>query len=577
MNRPPRLTSAIAALAVALALGPSVGAAEPELDRFRSEIETFISRLEPSTNGMVKWAGSDPYEIRRDGDALVATIANPRLAFHAPEFGRLTFDRIEIRRTGQKDAGKLIELAILLPREGILLEADGGETRLTLKDGSAEAEVEAETGRGRATAISIATARIEQPRTDAWIGFGPLAMTSKLVATPDGGWRGPVDFEVKAVEFSFPQLSGAGVIDRIAFAGESSGPKMEALDALRDALDALRTDVSRNDTPEARLARFWAIFQTVPTTFGTIQGKAVLAGLKVREAGGETLLALANAEIASEIAGLDGDMAAIRLSMREDGLELAPSLLDGAKVPRRVVVDLGLANLSTRALRDMLQTAAAARNGSSAGDQQTAAATQELLGDVAMLDPVFRINDIAFDTRDVAVELTAEAKGSPLMRKGYTAEGDLVVRGFDRIPGLGIEVPFAEYLPVLKELGVEDKTSDEPPRLKFHLASAPPKWLTVNGNDITAWFEASEAMPGQPRLLKPSDPPMQGNDVMGVQHALAAAKIPVAQDGVFSPATAAAVARFQKEQGMNVNGAVDAVTRQRLGMTADTPRQGGRN
>ena len=170
-----------------------------------------------------------------------------------------------------------------------------------------------------------------------------------------------------------------------------------------------------------------------------------------------------------------------------------------------------------------------------------------------------------------------KAKGSPLIPKGYAAAGDLVVRGFDEIAGLGIEMPFAEYLSVLKELGVEDKMAGGPPRLKFHLASAPPKWLTVNGNDISAWFETGEATPGQLRLLKPSDPPMQGNDVKGVQRALAAVKIPVAEDGVYSSATAAAVARFQKEKGMNVNGIVDAVTRQRLGMTANMPRQGGRN
>jgi len=569
MTIPPRLTSA---LAVLLALGSPLRAAEPDLDHFRSEIDAFVARLEPSTNGMVKWAGSDPYEIRREGDALVAVITKPRLSFQAPEFDRLTFDRIEIRRTGQKEGGKLIELAIHLPSEGMLVEADGGETKLTLTDARAGAEIEAQTGRGRNTAITIASARIEQPKSGAWISFGPLVMTSKLATKSDGGWSGPVDFEVKGVEFSLPQVSGTGAIDRIAFAGESSGPKIEALDALRDALDALRTDA-----PEARLARFGAIFPTMPAAFGTIRGNAALAGLTVRAVGGEALLSLAKAEIATEATGLDGDMAAIRFSIGEEGLELAPSLLDSAKVPHRVVVDLGLANLSTRALRALVQAAAGVRDGDGASEQQKAAASQQLLASLAMLDPVFRINDLGFDTRDVGVELTAEAKGSPLTSKGYMAEGDLAVRGFDAIPGLGVEIPFAEYLSVLKELGVEDKTPSGPPRLKFHLASAPPKWLTVNGNDVTAWFETSEAMTGQPRLLKPSDPPMQGNDVKGVQKALAAAKIPVDQDGVYSSSTAAAVARFQKERGINVNGIVDAVTRQRLGMASGTQRQGSRN
>jgi peptidoglycan hydrolase-like protein with peptidoglycan-binding domain len=71
--------------------------------------------------------------------------------------------------------------------------------------------------------------------------------------------------------------------------------------------------------------------------------------------------------------------------------------------------------------------------------------------------------------------------------------------------------------------------------------------------------------------LSLSDPPLRGDDVMGVQRALAAAKIAVEQDGVYRSSTAAAVAHFQKEQGLNVDGIVDLVTRQRLGV-GDTPR-----
>jgi peptidoglycan hydrolase-like protein with peptidoglycan-binding domain len=70
---------------------------------------------------------------------------------------------------------------------------------------------------------------------------------------------------------------------------------------------------------------------------------------------------------------------------------------------------------------------------------------------------------------------------------------------------------------------------------------------------------------------------MRGNDVTNIQRALAGAKIAVEQDGVYNSSTAAAVARFQKQNGMNVNGVVDGATRQRLGLTAEAPRQGGRN
>ncbi|MBV8937398.1 MAG: peptidoglycan-binding protein [Alphaproteobacteria bacterium] len=70
---------------------------------------------------------------------------------------------------------------------------------------------------------------------------------------------------------------------------------------------------------------------------------------------------------------------------------------------------------------------------------------------------------------------------------------------------------------------------------------------------------------------------MRGADVESVQRALAAAQMPVAQDGQYNSATAAAVARFQKEKGLNVSGVVDSATRQGLGGSGDPLRPGGRN
>jgi peptidoglycan hydrolase-like protein with peptidoglycan-binding domain len=153
----------------------------------------------------------------------------------------------------------------------------------------------------------------------------------------------------------------------------------------------------------------------------------------------------------------------------------------------------------------------------------------------------------------------------------------LAIRGFDAIPNLGIRLPFADYLPVLREIGIKRAASDGTERVDFNLLSVPPKWLAINGNDVATWFDGHETKPGEPRLLRPSDPAMQGNDVRSVQRALAKANIPIDQDGVYSPTTAAAVARFQKQNGLNVSGVVDNATRQRLGLPADTPRQGGRN
>src|SRR6266446_6086031 len=242
MNSVQWLRSAVAAAIVGLAVVTPVRAQEPDLDRFKAEIDAFLGRLGPSSNGVIKWAGSDPYEIRREGSALVAVIANAHLSFEAPQTGHLTLDRVEIRQIGQREDGKLIELALLLPKEMTLSEADGTESRIALKDASANALVEASSGRGRETSVKIASARIDQAKTGGWISVGPLSIASKLVAEPDGGWSGPVEFEVNEIAYFIPQGPVGGGIDRIVFRGNSAGPRLEELNKLRDAIEALQSD-----------------------------------------------------------------------------------------------------------------------------------------------------------------------------------------------------------------------------------------------------------------------------------------------------------------------------------------------
>jgi hypothetical protein len=404
-------------------------------------------------------------------------------------------------------------------------------------------------------------------------------MSSKLAAEPNGGWSGPVEFEVKGIEYFLPQGPVGGAIDRIAFTGRSAGPRLNEVDKLRSAIDLLHADDSKS--PQARGAAFLAAISTISQPFSTIRGELALEGLTVRSVTGETLVAVARAGSTTEVTGLDAEQAALRFGIRHEGLDLAPSLLESWKVPRRMVLDFGVADLSTRALTDLLHalvTATGQRvSGASESDANKQLVVQQALGAAAMLNPTFHIYDIAIDTDEVGLGVTAEAKGSPLAPKGYTASGDVAVRGFDAIPKLSGEIPFAEYLPVLREIGVERTAPDGTSRLQFHLSSAPSNWITINGNDVSAWFDGTEATTGQPRLLRPSDPPMRGNDVKSVQRALTATKIPVAQDGEYNSATAAAVARFQKQKGLNVSGVVDAATRQRLGELGDPLRQGGRN
>jgi hypothetical protein len=575
MTSAQQLKSAVAAVIIAVAFLSPVRAAEPDLDRFKADIDAFLGRLGPSSNGAITWAGSGPYEIRREGDTLVAVIANPRLSFRAEQRGHLSLDRVEIRQIGEKEDGKLIELALLLPKEMTLTEADGTETKIALKDARANALVEARSGRGRETAVKIAGARIDQPKTGAWVSVGPLSMASKLVAEPNGGWSGPVEFEVNEIEFFIPQGPVGGGINRIAFSGNSAGPRLDELNKLRQAIETLQSDDTRS--PEARGAAFLAILPTIAAPFGTIRGEIALAGLTVRTVTGEALVSLAKAGSTTEITGLDTEQASIRFSVSHEGLDLAPSVVEKTRVPHRVVLDLGLGDLSTQALSKLLEAVAlmAAGNGASEDEsqQKKLQATQQVLGALAMLNPAFHVYDIAADTEDAGVDLTAEAKGSPFAPKGYTAAGDLVIRGFDAIAKLSAGMRFAEYLSVLKELGAEEKAPDGTTRLDFRLASAPSKWITVNGNDVSAWFDEAEPTGSQPRLLRPSDPPMAGADVKGVQRALAAAEIPVEQDGVYNPSTAAAVARFQKQKGINANGVVDAMTRHRLGIATEAPRR----
>jgi hypothetical protein len=569
----------VAATMVAFFLSASARAAEPDVDRFKTEIDAFLGRLGPSSNGAVEWIGSDTYEVGRDGEVLLATIENARLSLNTPQSGQLILDRVEIREIARKDEGKLIELALTLPKNVILRETDGTETKINLTDAGADTVVEAESGRGRETLVEIASVRIEQSKTGTWVTLGPLSMSSKLAAEPSGGWSGPVEFEVKGIEYFLPQGPVSGAIDRIAFAGKSAGPRLNELDKLRHAIDQLQGDDSKS--PQTRGAAFLAAVSTISEPFSTIRGEVALEGLTVRSVTGETLVAVAKAGSTTEVTGLDAEQAALRFSIGYEGLGLAPSLLENWKVPRRMVLDFGVADLSTQALTKLLHALITANDQRVSGESETEEnkqqALQQALGAAAMLNPTFHIYDIAIDTEEVGVDLTAEAHGSPLAPKGYTASGDLAVRGFDAISKLSGGIPFAEYLPVLREIGVEGTAADGTPRLQFHLTSAPANWIRINENDVSAWFDGTASPAGQPRLLKPSDPPMRGKDVESVQRALANAKISVEQDGEYNSATAGAVARFQKQNGLNVSGVVDAATRQRLGGFGDPLRQGGRN
>lgn len=556
------------ALALLGVAGCAAFAGSPRADdtaaaAFRSEIDGALRALETSTHGLVKWDGADRFEVRPQGDAAIAEFANARLTIEAPgsEPARLSVDHVEIRRTPALDHS--IALDISLPGEAVLRAAGGEETRLALQEATATAVIEAPTGRSRELSVRLAGARLDDRKTGGWLRIGPLALSSKLLGAAGGGWTAPIEFELKGVEFFLAEGPVAGAIDRITYHAHTAGPNLAAFNRLRDRLDALRQ--SEDLPPAERLSAMLGLLPSLPSVFASASGELTIDGMAARAPTGAPLVAFDKASAGGAVTGLSGDAAALRLTLKQDGLTLQPGLLDKDKVPQHVTVDVSLEALDTGVLRSLLENAAKA--GPEVSEEARQQATEQMIAAAAKLNPVLRLREVAVDTPAVGVAATGELTGSPLAPKGYTAAVDVTVRGFDALAGLMPGAPLAAFLPVLKEIATNAAGDDGTPRSKFRLASAPPKWLTVNGNDVSAWFIKNDP-PGQPRALRPAEPPLAGADVRAVQHALSAANIEAPQSGTYDAATAVAVARFQKQQKLNIDGVVDAATSRKLGLNA---------
>ena len=571
-----RITFALTAMVLGLSLGAAAPAraADSGAAELKSEIDGLLDKLDASTHGLIKWEGADSVTIREEGKTAIAEMTNARLSLGAEDKkpgsarARVSFDHFEVRRTPAADA---TELSFVFPKEGVVNSQDHGDVRLSLKEAKAQIVIDGQSHRARSSELSIAATRIEDKPSGSWISLGPLALSSKIVAASGGGWTGPIDFTLKEVEFFLPEAPVGGRIERIAYNAQSAGPDLAALNRLRDRLDALR---QQDDLPPGKRAD--AMLDLVPALlplFSEAKGEMTLDGLTVRPPNGEILVGLAKASMKGALTGLSGDMAALRITIQHDGLALAPPLLEPGKVPRRAVLDIGLEEMATAPLRSMLE--AVGRMRTTAGNADKQQAEQQIIGAAAMLNPVLRVYDLAIDTPDAGVYAVAEARGSPLSPKGFSAQGDVSVRGFDALAAVVGDAPPAAYLPVLKEIGSPAKAEDGSPRLKFHLVATLQKWLTVNGSDVTAWLADDGATSGQPRSLRPAEPALSGADVVAVQRALAAAKIGTPQNGKYDGATAAAVARFQKANGLNVDGVVNAATRQKLGVKPEPPQSPG--
>lgn len=566
-----KLGPVTAGLALCLAAALPGHAASPAEVELKADIDGVIAKLGASSSGFVRWDGADSVAIRPQGDGAVAEISNARITIdaHDAQPARITLDRVEISRASGPDNS--VKLGIVLPRDAVVQGAKGEQTRLRLKDATANLVFDAPSGRIRATELALAGGRLEDKESGDWLSFGPLSALSKLVGTADGGWDGPISFELKGIEFFFTEAPVGGSIERIGYTAESAGPDFAALNRVRDRVEALQKN--EKAPPGERLDALLESLSDLAILFSVAKGEMTMERLVARAPTGEPLVAFDSANIGGGVTGLAGDAAALRITIKHEGLALAPSILDTDKVPQRVVLDFGIEEVETAALRAIVDAARKLRG--DAGDAARLAAQQQMLGAAARLHPVLRIYDLAVETPDVGVAATAELTGSPLAPKGYTAQGDVAVRGLDALPKLVGPAPFAEYLPLLNEIGAPASGGDGTSRVAFHLASAPPKWLTINGHDVSPWWMGGDS--GSARPLRPAHPVMTGDDVRTVQRALASAAIPAPRNGRYDGATAVAVARFQKQSGLSVNGVVDAATRQKLGVKAEpAPPEGPR-
>jgi peptidoglycan hydrolase-like protein with peptidoglycan-binding domain len=559
------LRAAFVSALVACSMAPPPASAAGA-DALKGQIEAYFKRF-----GVATWDGADSFDARDDGDAAIAVIVNGRFSLRkdkgdAKPTATITFDRMEIRRKPAAGGGDKAEFDIAFPSKTTITTSDGTELILSLTGATATALVDEPGDRYHGFDASFVSARIERSGAADWIKFGAMTMRSQITPSDGGGWTGPISFEVKAVEFLFADAALTGTIERIGYAAEASGPNLSELYALRDEANALRDKAP--DDPAAQ-AELWRTL--LPKFFGVFaqsKGELAVEGTVVKRQGGDTLVTLAKATMAGSMTGLGGDNAALRFTLRHEGLAIAPSLVAEPQVPQRLVIDFGFENIAGAPLRTILE--AAGKTGPGASDADKQAAFPQILGAAMSLKPVFKIYGITLEFKDARIDATGEAERAPPAPIGYSASGDVTVRGFDALPGILTDNNDRNHLALLKFVGEPGTDADGMKIFKFHLASQTGKPVTVNGSDLSGWFAGAGQFgrmpPGPPRLLRLADPLEEGDDVRAVQKAVKANVVEPLTDGVYDTATALAVARYQKQAGINVSGVVDTATSEKLGL-----------
>jgi peptidoglycan hydrolase-like protein with peptidoglycan-binding domain len=564
------LQGTLRAIVVAIAL--SCNAVAPDLaaaaggDTLKTDIDAFFHRMQLAASDRLHWDGADRIDVSDKGAEAVATVVNARFSLRKDPadplpVATLTLDRIDVRRRPASAGGNMVELAISLPSTIAIATVGAGEIDLTLQDAKANVVLEEPAERERELTLDIAGARLEEKSHGASAAFGPVTGSWKTVRNDDGSWHGPIEFELKKFEFLIPEAQLAGGVARIAYTGDAAGPSLADIDAFRDRLSELRENFQ--DDADKRSQEMLALLPKAFTVFSYSKGDATFERVTAKRPDGETLVSLAKAWLGGSFTGLDGEKAAIRMTMGHDGLMLAPSLLPENQVPRSADVDLGIEDIAVSALRSIAEAAAQGRPDATPEDQQKA--KQQILVSVMALQPVIRVYDAMVNFPKASIDASGEAKRAPPAPIGFAASGDVTVRGFDALADMVTSAFARAYLPLIEFLGTAESAGDGGSVLAYHLTSGLGQPLKLNGSDINAWFSRAANPPGQPRVLRLEEPPMSGDDVSAAQKAVGPHNGEPLADGVYDSATALAVARYQKREGLNVNGVVDAATREKLG------------
>jgi hypothetical protein len=488
----------------------SVGASAADADALRGEIEAYFKRL-----GYVDWDGADTFTVREDGDEAVAVIENGRFLLRQEKTktkpgATITVDRVEIRRKSGSGGGDNVTYRIFLPAKTTFAIAEGPVATLTLDEAMVTALVSKPGDWYQNLAASLSGGHIERIGTADSVKFGPMTTTTKITPTDNGGWTGPIAFELKGLEFLFADEPLAGRVERIGYTGEAGGSSLSALHVMRDQLAELR-EKSKDDP--AAVTNLWiGLLPKVFEAFDHSKGELVIEGVTAKRPDSETLVTLAKATIGGGVTGLGSDNATLRWTYGHEGLAIAPSLVAEPQVPRRLSIDIGLENIASAPLRQMLRATSKAGPGASDADKQ--GVPPQIIGAAMALQPLLRIYGITVEFKEARIDATAEAKRAPPMPFGYSASGDVTVHGFDALPSILTDDNDRNHLPLLKFIGQPETDADGAKVMKFHLAAESGKPITFNGSDLSDWFAGAGQfgrMPaGPPRLLRLADPLEKG-------------------------------------------------------------------